>query len=267
MINVAIEMTTPLTPEEQELERKRVELSDLEEELAGRELELETLRGQLTRFHAEFLRTVGLKYAELDELETEIAALLAAQSTGRVPDERAHVAAQAFAARAHTNGSATQVAAEPPGDDTATFDASSDLKQLYREVAKTVHPDLAIDEGERALRQEFMARANRAYAACSLEDLKNVLAEWLMDPHTVPGNGTGATLVRVIRQIAQVKRRLDEILLEVASLQESNLHQLMTKANAARSRGVNLLANMAAEVESQIEAARSRRDRLREAHP
>lgn len=61
------------TPEEQELEKKRSELATLEGELAQRELELTTLESKLYAFEARYLRVVGIHYAELDELEAQIA--------------------------------------------------------------------------------------------------------------------------------------------------------------------------------------------------
>ena len=62
------------TPEERELEKKRSELATLEGELAQRELELTTLQSELYAFEARYLRVVGSHYAELDELEAQIAA-------------------------------------------------------------------------------------------------------------------------------------------------------------------------------------------------
>ena len=60
-------------PEEQELEKKRSELATLEGELAQRELELTSLQSELHAFEARYLHVVGIHYAELDELEAQIA--------------------------------------------------------------------------------------------------------------------------------------------------------------------------------------------------
>ena len=61
------------TPEEQELERKNVELASFEADLIQRELDLATLRADLAEFEARYLRQVGVLYAELDEIEARIA--------------------------------------------------------------------------------------------------------------------------------------------------------------------------------------------------
>jgi len=72
------QQTTRLTkPEEEELARKRIELSELESALADQELNLTALRSEISAFERTYLRIVGKRYAELDEIEAEIAEELA----------------------------------------------------------------------------------------------------------------------------------------------------------------------------------------------
>src|SRR5215467_2065283 len=85
------------TPEEQELALKRREVQDLEGRLIERELQLAGLKGELSAFERLYLKQVGTLYAELDEIEAQIAELLArrnpdnakAQSTAREARARA----------------------------------------------------------------------------------------------------------------------------------------------------------------------------------
>src|ERR1039458_8263431 len=62
-----------LTPEQEELERKREELAAVRSALAERELELADLRAELKSFEGRYLRQVGVLYAELDDWEAKIA--------------------------------------------------------------------------------------------------------------------------------------------------------------------------------------------------
>ena len=51
------------SPEEEELEDKRLELEHLQSELADRELELATLRSEVVAFEQRYLEVVGRRYA------------------------------------------------------------------------------------------------------------------------------------------------------------------------------------------------------------
>ena len=70
---MALEIVRKLTPEEEELLRKREELTSVRAALAERELELADLRALLKSFEGRYLRQVGVLYAELDEWEAKIA--------------------------------------------------------------------------------------------------------------------------------------------------------------------------------------------------
>lgn len=79
------------TPEEQELELERAELPALEQQLVERELDLSTLEQTLAAFQADYLRTVGSRYATLDDIQAQIAE---ARAAGRPNDETALEAAR-----------------------------------------------------------------------------------------------------------------------------------------------------------------------------
>ena len=133
-----------------------------------------------------------------------------------------------------------------------------DLKKLYRKVAKAVHPDYAADDDERPLRERAMAEANAAYESGDVDRLKAILADWENRPEAVPGEGTGAELVRVIRAIAAVEARLAEVAAELTSLAETSLAALFAKAQNAEADGCDLLQEMAEDVDRRIADARIR---------
>ena len=136
---------------------------------------------------------------------------------------------------------------------------TSSLKSLYREVAKRVHPDLAVDQNDRALRQRLMAEANRAYEIGDEARLRAILEEYESSPDAVFGDGAGAELVRVIRQIAQVRRRLVEIDEETKGVAESELSELKSRVDEGSRQGRDILNEMASAVNSRIS---ERRDAL-----
>jgi hypothetical protein len=119
-------------PEERELENKKAELASLEVDLIQRELDLATLRAELASFDNEYLGTVGFLYAELDQIEAQIAE---AEARRRPSDP----GAQAEAARARTQAQESSQAAN--AIDELKSKPTESLKKLFREVAKLIHPD------------------------------------------------------------------------------------------------------------------------------
>jgi hypothetical protein len=131
------------------------------------------------------------------------------------------------------------------------------LKNLYREVARRIHPDLATDEADRVRRQEFMARANRAYEEGDESRLRTILEEYESSPDTIVGEAIGSELVRVIRKIAQVKRRLSEIAGETNLVTQLELMILKTRVSEAAAQGRDILAEMARSIRVRIGEAQS----------
>ena len=182
--------------------RKRDEQAALEAELADRELRSENLRAELGAFERQYLHFVGSRYAELDEWKARLAERLAQEQPG---NERAQQAARDARAGADETKSA---AGEKAAQDPRAFKSSPEMKRLYREVAKRIHPDLTSDREDRAKRQQLMAEANQAYERGDEAQLNKILTAYECSPEAVEGEGPGAELVRVIRRVSQARGRL-----------------------------------------------------------
>jgi len=249
---VSTDIVLTQTPEEQELARKQAELASLQAELAQGELDAATLRAEVHAFEARYLRIVGARYAELDEIKAQIAEALAdaapLEQESRTEARRARAQARESADAAADGADEGRL---PP-----KFQPSESLRRLYREVARRIHPDLASDDRDRARRTQLMAEANRAYEEGDEARLQAILREWESSPEAVKGEGAGAELVRVIRKIAQVRRRLRDIQTEIARLKESDICKLKVKVDEAEAQGRDLLAEMVARLDWQIADAR-----------
>ena len=247
---MSAETVRRVSPEEEELVKKREELALLQADLADRELYLTNLRVEISAFERRYLRQVGVLYAELDEWNAKIAELVA-------EDERTKEARfAATQARSQAEESHATVHGEAAKE--RDFTPSAELKSMYREVARRVHPDLATDDEDRHNRQRFMAEANRAYEQGDVDQMRKILEEYESSPETVKGTGVAADLVRVIRQIKQIRSRLAQIELEIASLIDSDIAKLKAKVEAASAQGLDLLAEMAEDVETRIDVVRHR---------
>jgi hypothetical protein len=246
------DVTRIQTPEEQELDRKLSELNELETELAQCELDLLTLQTELRTFESKYLRIIGVKYAELDDILAQIAE---AEALAKPQDKKIQEQASQARAQAKESAQAAWITEEPRME---KFRPSESLKKLYREVAKRIHPDLAEDEEERIKLQKLMADANRAYEEGDEQKLRDILNAWESSPESVRGEGVAAELVRVIRKIAQISKRLRAIKTEIVHMKESDLYRLKIKADRAEDEGRDLLNEMALKVGEEIVSASKR---------
>jgi DNA repair exonuclease SbcCD ATPase subunit len=238
-------------PEERELEAKRSGLAALESSLAEREVELASLRAELASFERKYLAEVGLRYAELDELKAQVSEKAAAEQPG---DSRLQEAARKARARAKATRSTAG-----PGRAHAqkVYTPTPEIKRLYREVARRIHPDLTTDDADRTKRQDLMAQANQAYMAGNQAALTRVFEAYECSPENVRGDGAGADLVRTIRRISQVKARLEEIDAEMKSLRASDAKRLRNQFDGAAASGRDLFSDLANRIDAEIAAARA----------
>jgi hypothetical protein len=256
---MSTEVVRQVLPEEWELKRKEIELANYETTLAQRELELVTFNAELHLFRARYLKILGGLYSRLDDLEAKIA-----EKQARLNPKNREIRKKATEARAQAEESAKEAQSARQNSRNSTtetqynFKPTENLKKLYREVAKRIHPDLASDEKQRVRHQQLMAEANRAYEDGDEVRLRAILHQWESSPESVPGDEFGARLVRVIRKIAQVKARLRAIDIEFVKLKESSLYQLKTKVEESENKGRDLLAEMAVFMSQKIIEAERR---------
>jgi DnaJ-class molecular chaperone len=138
------------------------------------------------------------------------------------------------------------------------------LKSLFRDVAKRIHPDFAKDDADRQRRTQLMAQANEAYGRGDAEALQRILDDYDESSESVPGEGIGAELIRIIRQIHQAKKNIAAIEQELASLSASEIARLRQDVETAHQQGRDLLAELAVTVGEQVVRARKEYEALAE---
>ena len=248
------------TPEEEHLAEQERLFSELAEQLATRETEFATLGSEFARFRATYLARFAPLYAELDRLEADIARILAERMVAEGPEtDFARERAETAETRAAESGAAAEDAAAEPE---ALPEPSPDLKALYRQVAKAVHPDLAADEPERARRTQLMAAASAAYAAGDEAALTRMLDGEAARPEAIVGDDTGARLVRTLRQIAQVRGRLAELDDLSRALEDDPMWLLFDTVHARKAKGEDPLGETEAALRAQISSARAQLEAL-----
>ena len=234
--------------------RKREELTAVRPTLAERELGAPRFSSQLAAFEGRYLRQVGALYAELDDWKARIAEL----------HVRLHpsAASKAQAESSRERARRTYDEAHSKASEARDFNPSAELKRLFRDVAKCVHPDLADDAGDLERRTRFMAEANRAYAVGDTEALQRILDEYQHGAEAVEGEGIGVDLIRIIRQISLARTRLSVVEQEMAALQQSEIALLKKQAENSEQKGKDLLSELAAAAQEQIDLARKEYEAL-----
>jgi hypothetical protein len=250
----------PLAPEEIELNKKRKVLERLKDRLADREEEMADLRAELEQFEAQYTMEVGRLYAELDDIDAQIAEeeyrLYPDDEEMKAKAEEARRRAEESAARAGENGEGCDFKWQP----------TAQAKKAYHNLAKLIHPDLALDTEERERRHSLMAELNSAYSSGDQNLLNKLVEDYRDSPDLVRGDSTGDDLVRAIRQIAQVKNRFKELRAELNLIEISELFILREKVNAEMKEGRNMLKQMAGRTRSHILKNERRLVNLRQAN-
>jgi len=257
-----------LSPEQAELEAKRRELSRLQGLLEERELEFNTLQVSLAVFSGVYRVHIGSRYAVLDDLEAQIAELLAAKAAADTTAyEHAKRAREQARATAEETGASVEDEPPQPPERVAKFQPSEHLKTLRRKLSKLAHPDLAEDEQDRQKRTVFMQEVNEAFAAQDVDRLELMLQEWGEDSDSHDTGSVEAELSALNRKIDVVIKKLKSLDKDIQQLLTSELYAIKQQCEDGERQGRNILAEMCAEIDARISNARIYLIHLREQHP
>jgi hypothetical protein len=211
----------------------------LRNRLAELETEYATLEAELAAFHPEYLRRVGVVMARANELEAKILTRLA-KETGTPADAWA-----AYNASEEARKTTAEAKAIPePGGPVPT----GDLKALFRDAAKRMHPDLASDDRARRHAEAFMKRLNHAYRTGDAGAIGDLVRQW--DAAASP-DGDERELDALEAAVARAEQRL-------ADLRATGLAEILERVMAAAARGEDLLAFMRTDAEVALRDAQAR---------
>lgn len=144
---------------------------------------------------------------------------------------------------------------------TETADSAT-LKQLYRQLARRFHPDLALDEADRTYRTHLMIAINAAYATGDLAKLQALALEPDTTDHPNYAQ-TDQQLAEALQQeLARCHRRLEEIKRELEKLEKHESTRLMRRAEIAEAEEHDWLAEITAQLRNKIARKTAERDML-----
>lgn len=240
-----------LSPQAEELRGRRREMADLRRKLADKELELSTAKAELNIFEQRYQKVVSPMYAELDGVKAQVLGLAC-----KFYPKAENFREEAESAREQANEFKEEQQEKPQEKPAKEFNPPEILKKLFRRVAKKIHPDLASSTTERERRHELMAKLNQAYDRLDEEAIRSILVEWeepFLDTYEL-----GEQLVRVMSQMAQVRKRLNEIMDELEDLMLTEMFQLKQNVDSAKREGHDLLEEIADDIEKKIKKTKAK---------
>jgi regulator of replication initiation timing len=217
------------------------------------------LRAELEQFEAQYTMEVGRLYADLDEIDAQIA-----EEEVRLNPDDEEIKRRAEEARQQAEESAEAAGGENWEACAFRWQPSAEAKKAYHNLARIIHPDLALDTEEKEKRHDLMTRLNEAYSAGDQNLLNKLVEEYRDSPDLVKGDSIGDELIRAIRQIAQIKNRLKELREEKLKIELSELYILREKVRAEMLEGRNLLKQMAERTKTHIKKAERRLGNLKQ---
>ena len=244
---------------QERIRRLRAELEDAQAGLIEAEAQLADELAGINAFEFEFEARVGHLWDKLDTLEAEIERYkdrIQMMRKGYLSVERQYRRAW----------QAPPSSAPTPPPQPLSPASEAQIKRLYRQLARRFHPDLAVDDADRAYRTEKMTATNDAYAARSLAELDALAGE--PDAHILTGRAqpgqTEAGLIQALQdQLGRCQGRLGQIETQLGSLHQRPSVQLSLEVKVARGQGRDLLGEMAADLESKIARRTAERDMLK----
>ena len=258
--------TTP-RPDPDQLEN---EVLTLREQLARLEQEHADLRVELHEFELLYNARVGPIEAQLAEAQLHIDEYrlrielvqwrgkslspiqLEAEVEHRLREQRERAEA------IHANADSARSFVPPPPIDPA---ANLDLKQIYRELAKRTHPDLATDEADRATRSQRLVGVNELYAKQDLEGLRRILRQ-IETGRLAPDETPEQRLARLKDERMRLDAAIRHVKAEIADLNRDPLMALKLETALARSRGRDVLAEVAQQTQAKLLEAESELQQL-----
>ena len=217
-----------------------LEAERLEALLAERRAELTALQEELRDFKARYAETVGIRLAELAEVEREIRRAEARLVGLDDVEDGSEADAEGFY--------------EPTP---RAASGKSGLRKLFWSVARMFHPDHAADEEEARRRHSIMAEASRAYRDGDAESLSTLLGDEQLQSYCA-SHARDDEPQDLAARLLRLKEELITVEFGIRRVKQDRLYQLMLNAAEEARQGRDSLAQMADSVTRKITKARNR---------
>ncbi len=255
------------TRDEVEIEQLMMAIQAKRDEITEMTLALENLKHEVYRFERGYNARIAEFYFELDkaELETkEYRLRLRLLQEGVSHTELEMRVESCF--RSERNrladyeneiGVEDEKSGEMEKKQTLPKDQLKQLRTLYLKLAKVYHPDKANHGEQQNKRKQIMTLINHAYENQDLQTLQRMhVGEILQDEFAeeIPRERKR----RLMQEMNRLMRAIGELRLEINHTKSSRIFQLKQEVEKARENGIDLLANLARDLQRKINTSRHR---------
>ena len=240
-------------PRRDQVQQQLGQVGALEFQLKQLAERYQKLASRIRVFECRYAPLIGLRYSDLEQLRHKV------EASWLLLRERKH---------RMDVGEPEPLALIPlaaPEPDFVSFRPSLEIRSLYRELVRRIHPDLASDADEQRRSHEFMAEAGRAYRLQDSDRLQELIELWESNPERIERTDAESEMLWALRRAAQLQADIRAMKTKVSDAEHSALAQLMQQVEQAKDTGFDLLGHMNEQVNEQIQQAEEDYERVQAA--
>ena len=255
------------TRDEIEIKQLMMAIQAKRDEITETTLALENLKHEVYRFERGYNARIAKFYFELDKAELETKEyrlrlrLLQEGVSHTELEMRVESCFRSERNRLANYNSEIGVEDEKSGEtkkkQTLPKDQLKQLRTLYLKLAKVYHPDKANHGEQQNKRKQIMTLINHAYENQDLQTLQRMhVEEFLQDKFAeeIPRERKR----RLMQEMNRLMRSIGELRMEINHTKASRTFQLKQEVEKARENGIDLLANLARDLQRKINTSRHR---------
>ncbi len=246
----------------------KARVGTLQSELRGLNHEIESIEHRTARIHARLVADPDGILGDIftrEELQ-EIGELFGIEvpASWFAREEELERRAREREWRFHESAGEEAFGREWPGAERGSrprTEASTELRSLYRRLARLCHPDLAADDSDRTRRQDLMRRINAAWHARDLDALRDIEHDRIGAAGWRALRGWAERLTWARRELVNLDARILALTERLQSLRGSDTFPLWFNPNL----GNSVITNRTTTLRIDIANAHHRLERAREA--